>query len=132
MRKLNKTEKLGLAGVVATGSLVAVAFTLTGLWIFRESKIESKITNEFTTQNSVKVVESQYWVRGDSDTSRQVDLFYPNMVHVRAVDVGDDGVIDGIYVSENPAYVQIISLNPGREFMILPDTADIKRYLSNK
>ena len=114
------------AGLAAILSLLAVQ-NRSG-----SDKLRSKVVNEFTTSDSVRVEEIKYWTEGKSDTSRQVDLYYPNGAQVRAVDAYNDGVFDDIYVPKRPANVKIVELKSGWELMALPDSSKIKQYLSVK
>ena len=95
-------------------------------------KLEAKVLREYTGLGGEKITESLFWETGDKHKNRQLDIYYPNGVHVISVDVFDDGKIDSIYVADNPASVQIVKRDsPEKGFMRLPVEQEVKQYFSS-
>ncbi len=108
--------------------LLASALGLSGC---AERKLEARTIREFIGNKGEKITESLFWQTGDKYKNRQVDIVYSNGVHIRAVDVHNDGKIDGIYVSDNPNKIHIVKdAAADQEIMRLPNEAEVQQYLS--
>ena len=93
----------------------------------QEDKLEIKLLNEYTNSKGLKITEALFWIKGDNYKNHQLDILYPNGVHIVAVDVFDDGKIDNIYVRENPNKVYVADANSDQEIMRLPTPSEIKK-----
>ena len=101
--------------------------------------LEGKIVRDYIGSQGEKITELVSWTRQNyrglkagKSQNRQLDITYPNGVHVRVVDVYDDGEIDNVYVMENPRNVWIVKYpNPDLEIMRLPPNQEFKKYFSD-
>lgn len=94
-------------------------------------KNQAKLISKYVGAEGENVTEFLFW-KDSTYKHRQIDIIYQNGVHVRVIDVGNDGKIDNVYIPENPNNVKIVrDVLPNQEIMVLPNKQYFKKYVSD-
>ncbi|NJL44093.1 MAG: hypothetical protein HC945_02115 [Nitrosarchaeum sp.] len=113
-----------LASILASSALSILACS--------DSRTHQTTIREYRGAHGEHVTETLTYDWGAISKNRMHDIIYPNGVHVRALDLFDDGTIDTLHVVHNPHQVRIIEGTPaGQDSLILPRTQDAHTYLKD-